>query len=299
MKSRAILLFLLSVFLIPGLVQAQQLSAAQQQDLLYMREEEKLARDVYQYLYEQWNLPIFANIAVSEQRHMDAVLTLLNLYGISDPVGTNAVGVFTNSTLQGFYDQLTAQGAASVIAALEVGIYIEDTDIGDLETALSIAEVPAIVRVYNNLLKGSNNHLAAFINNLEAQGGSFPNGNQAGSSESPGTAVYEPISESLYIPALDVDDGSGNIVVHDVLLRLVETVPQTFQAVSASATDRTANPELHASFNLQTGELLIRDLVVGSLVVDSVSNAHYTVTMQMDMSTSDDFILTVTNITAK
>ena len=299
MKSGATVLLLLSILAFSGLAQAQALSAAQQQDLLYLREEEKLARDVYQYLYEQWNLSIFSNIAVSEQRHMDAVLSLLNLYGLTDPVGSNAAGVFTNSTLQGFYDELTAQGSASVIAALETGIYIEDTDIADLETALTIAEQPAIIRVYNNLLKGSNNHLAAFINTLEAQGGSFPNGNQEGSSASPGTAVYEPISESLYIPALDVDDSNGNIVVHDVLLRLVEAVPQTFQAVSASVTDRTANPDLHASFNIQTGELVIRDLVVGSLVVDSVANTHYTVSMQMDMSITDDFFLSVTELTAK
>ena len=299
MKYRAILLVLLSLLLIPIAAQTQTLSANEQQDLVYLREEEKLARDVYHYLYEQWSLPIFANIAVSEQRHMDAVLSLLTLYGIADPVGTNAAGVFSNSTLQGLYDQLTAQGSASVIAALETGIYIEDTDIGDLETAIGSTQNPAILRVYNNLLKGSNNHLAAFINNLEAQGGTFPNGNQEGSSANPGTSVYEPISESLYIPALDVDDGSGNIVVHDVLLRLVEAVPQTFEAVSASASDRTANPALHASFNLQTGELLIQDLVVGSLVVDSVANTHYSVAMQMDLSLSERFILTVTSIAAK
>lgn len=299
MRYSTIALLLSAVLVFPGLAQAQQLSTSEQQDLLYLREEEKLARDVYQYLYEQWSLPIFSNIAMSEQRHMDAVLTLINLYGLTDPVGSNAAGIFSDTTLQSFYNELTAQGSASVIDALEVGIYIEDTDIADLETALGIVNEAAIIRVYNNLLKGSNNHLAAFINNLEAQGGSFPNGNQEGSSASPGTSVYEPISESLYIPALDVDDGSGNIVVHDVLLRLVEAVPQTFQALSASSTDRMANPDLHASFNLQTGELIIQDLVVGSLVVDSVANTHYAVTMQMDMSASDEFILSVTSLTAK
>ncbi|MDP2030099.1 MAG: DUF2202 domain-containing protein [Thiobacillus sp.] len=49
-------------------------------DLLFMREEEKLARDVYLTLYETWGLAVFSNIASSEQSHMDALLKLLRTY---------------------------------------------------------------------------------------------------------------------------------------------------------------------------------------------------------------------------
>ncbi len=61
------------------------LTAAEEEGLLFMREEEKLARDVYLVLFDKWGLRVFENIAESEQRHMDAVLYLLGKYGLDDP----------------------------------------------------------------------------------------------------------------------------------------------------------------------------------------------------------------------
>lgn len=130
--------------------------------ILFMREEEKLARDVYLTLYDEWGLRVFSNIARSEQQHMDAMLTLINLYGLTDPVGNNGVGVFTNPDLQALYDNLATQGLESPAAAIEVGILIEQTDIADLQTRLATTTSPDILRVYGNLLWGSQNHLAAF-----------------------------------------------------------------------------------------------------------------------------------------
>ena len=74
--------------------------------LLFMREEEKLARDVYLQMYDVWNFNIFTNIARSEQSHMDAVLVLINDVGAEDPVGDAERGVFENQDLQDLYDQL-------------------------------------------------------------------------------------------------------------------------------------------------------------------------------------------------
>ena len=68
--------------------------------LLFMREEEKLARDVYLAMYEVWGTPIFSNIAGSEQAHMDAVAYLLEAYGLEDPVAGNPNGIFENDELQ-------------------------------------------------------------------------------------------------------------------------------------------------------------------------------------------------------
>lgn len=130
--------------------------------LLFMREEEKVARDVYLTLYDEWGLRVFSNIASSEQQHMDAILTLINLYGLTDPVGSNDVGVFTNPDLQALYDDLLAQGLESPAAAIEVGILIEQTDIADLQARLATTDNSNIERVYGNLLRGSQNHLAAF-----------------------------------------------------------------------------------------------------------------------------------------
>lgn len=140
-------------------------------DLQYMREEEKLARDVYQTMYQAWRLPLFTNIASSEQTHMDTVLTLLERYDIDDPSAGNAPGEFTNQDLQALYDRLVAQGRQSVTEALRVGIAIEEIDIRDLIEAIADTEHADIVRVYENLKRGSENHLRAFVRTLERRTG--------------------------------------------------------------------------------------------------------------------------------
>lgn len=139
--------------------------------LLLMREEEKLAHDVYMYLYDIWGLNVFNNIAASEQTHTEAVETLLDTYGLKDPVEGNAAGEFTNPELQALYDRLTAQGSESLGEALKVGAAIEEIDILDLREALSQTANPDIQRVFDNLEKGSENHLASFTRTITTQTG--------------------------------------------------------------------------------------------------------------------------------
>ena len=147
------------------------LSAAETDGLLFMREEEKLARDVYIYLFAQWDLKIFDNISNSEQTHTDAILTLLDRYNINDPVGDNAEGVFVNTSLQDLYDALLASGSASLIDALLVGAAIEEIDIIDIQNLVDALEGNEdLALVYDFLIKGSYNHLRAFVSNLENQG---------------------------------------------------------------------------------------------------------------------------------
>ncbi len=140
-------------------------------DLLYMREEEKLARDVYITLGEQWNLPVFTNISKAEQQHMDAVGVLLERYGLEDPVGDNPVGVFTDPELQALYDQLIAQGSQSMADALKVGATIEDVDIFDLQKAVADTDNADIQQVYKSLMAGSESHMRAFVGTLQQQTG--------------------------------------------------------------------------------------------------------------------------------
>lgn len=139
--------------------------------LLYMREEEKLAHDVYLALYEQWGMNIFENIAGSEATHTEAVRTLISRYGLDDPVASNDVGVFTDPALQALYDQLMAQGGESLAGALRVGAAIEEIDILDLEERLAQTSQPDIILVYQNLTAGSRNHLRAFVSVLSRQTG--------------------------------------------------------------------------------------------------------------------------------
>jgi len=144
-------------------------SDAEKDGILYMREEEKLAHDAYLTLYEQWNLPIFDNIARSEQTHTDAVKTLIDKYGLVDPA-TTTIGTFSNPELQALYDSLLNTGSASLQSALEVGAAIEEIDILDLQEHIAETDNEDIKLVYENLMKGSRNHLRAFVSTLERQG---------------------------------------------------------------------------------------------------------------------------------
>jgi hypothetical protein len=147
------------------------LSAAEMEGLAYMREEEKLARDVYLAFYERWGLPIFQNIAGSEQAHMDSVLMLLDQYGLADPAAGLEAGEFSGPLFQSMYAELMAQGSLSPADALIVGANIEELDIVDLQARSAQTANEFINQVYANLLAGSENHLRAFASNLERQTG--------------------------------------------------------------------------------------------------------------------------------
>lgn len=145
------------------------LSPAEIDTLLFMREEEKLAHDVYIALYDLWGLQIFENIAGSEQTHTEAIKELLDKYNLPDPADTSPEGEFANPDLQQLYNELTEIGRASLSEALKVGAAIEEIDILDLQSALEETTNADIQRVYENLLKGSENHLRAFTNTLSRQ----------------------------------------------------------------------------------------------------------------------------------
>ena len=122
-------------------------------------------RQVYNTFYDRYGLRVFSNIAASEQAHMDAVLTLLNRYGLADPAAA-APGVFNNDDLQALYDDLIDQGNASLTAALQAAVLIEETDIADLQDGLALTSHADLRAVYNNLLRASQNHLRAFSRQL-------------------------------------------------------------------------------------------------------------------------------------
>ena len=136
--------------------------------ITYIRQEEKLARDVYLTLYESYQVPIFANISESEQRHMDALKNLIDKHGLKDPVEDDTVGIFTNPVFTKLYKDLVDKGEMSYCGALKVGIDIEELDIYDIEIALGDVEARDVTRVLNNLLNGSYNHLNAFTSRYEA-----------------------------------------------------------------------------------------------------------------------------------
>jgi hypothetical protein len=144
------------------------LSADEVRALRFMREEEKLARDVY--LLNVDALQVFANIRGSEERHMDAMLTLLQAYGIEDPIADRTPGRFLDPDLQELYDALAARSSQSLEEALRVGAEIEEIDIRDLQQAIAQTQREDIAAVYANLQRASRNHLRAFTRNLAMRG---------------------------------------------------------------------------------------------------------------------------------
>ncbi|MGB2908058.1 MAG: DUF2202 domain-containing protein [Candidatus Aminicenantaceae bacterium] len=145
----------------------EDLSNQERNGLLHMIQEEKLARDVYLTLFEEWGHRLFRNIARSEQRHMNAVQVMIQKYGESNPVLDYTIGAFTDPEMQQLYNELTFQAQASLQAAFEVGAIIEDLDIYDLKKYLKKSDSKDVRVLFQNLQKGSRNHLRAFVRQLE------------------------------------------------------------------------------------------------------------------------------------
>jgi hypothetical protein len=143
----------------------------QTKGLQFMREEEKLARDVYTEMFKKYGIRAFSNITKSEQTHTDAIKALLAKYSIEDPVKNNATGVFTNADLQKLYSKLITAGNVSDVEALKVGAAIEEIDILDLQKHIAeLTDNADIKFVYESLMKASGNHLRAFVRNLSSRG---------------------------------------------------------------------------------------------------------------------------------
>lgn len=175
---------------------ADTLDAAEETHLVFMREEEKLARDVYLTLGDAWpSQPVFNNIATtSEQTHTDTMRDKLLQYNIDDPnPDTNnlptSIGVFTGATWGWYFtekfDALVAAGMESEKAALYVGAFIEELDmhdivecpqvivdtdngIGEGGCGLNYTDEQALINAYSSLVDGSENHLRSFVGQIEA-----------------------------------------------------------------------------------------------------------------------------------
>lgn len=130
--------------------------------LVFTREEEAMARDLYEAFADLYpEAEIFSRIATSEQRHFDAIGNVIDRYGIDDP-STGEAGVYVDEDVQELYDDWLADGSPSLQAAYEVGVELETVDIEDLQALIDATDNTMLDRVYSNLLAGSENHLAAF-----------------------------------------------------------------------------------------------------------------------------------------
>lgn len=142
---------------------ASAIDSATAKGLAFSREEERMARDLYQALADHHDgaLP-FSHIVNSEQRHYDAVGTMLSRYGVTDPAAGRAAGSYADPTIQKLYDGWLAEGKTSLAAAYGVGVALEKRDIADLKTAVAAASAADVKQLYTTLLNASEHHLAVF-----------------------------------------------------------------------------------------------------------------------------------------
>ena len=152
---------------------SQPLTAADAAGLAFMRQEEKLARDVYVTMAAKWGQRAFTNIAAAEQTHLDDTAYLLDRYALVVPVAGATPGVFANARLAALYVSLVEKGSASLVEALTVGATIEDLDIADVENLLAAADNLDVRVLTQNLAKGSRNHLRSFVGLLDAMDAAY------------------------------------------------------------------------------------------------------------------------------
>lgn len=150
---------------------APPLTVQEQKALLYMLEEEKLARDTYMYLDSLWPNTPFGNIIQSEQSHMNAVISLLDKNQV--PYTILPRGQFADTTLQAYYNLFVAQGAQGLVDALKIGATIEDLDIVDLKEYTSQTTNADVTGVFSFLECGSRNHLRAFYKSIVLQNATY------------------------------------------------------------------------------------------------------------------------------
>lgn len=144
------------------------LTAREKAGLLFIWEEEKAARDLYNGLYEKNNMTIFLDLVRSESSHMDQARAVMEKHGLAVP--PDEPGRFQNQTLQEIHDQLLAEGLQSDQDALTVAAVFEEISIVDLEKELSASQAEDVRTVYEGLLAGSRKHLRSYVSDLKDQG---------------------------------------------------------------------------------------------------------------------------------
>ncbi len=189
----------------PAVAMQSALTEDQITTLQAIAEEEKLARDVYRFYFSidpaDPELAVFGNIYIAEETHLATVQDMLLKWNLYDPTKDEAgetlpFGEFSNQAVKEVYDWMTANPSdiydeyASIFeptvvefdpadeteAMLRVGGLIEEMDIGDLNWAIEGVDgdgetlVASLLKVYEDLQRGSRNHLRAFVHNLTQDG---------------------------------------------------------------------------------------------------------------------------------
>jgi hypothetical protein len=177
------------------------LSEPEMEEILYMREAEKLARDVLAVFYQQWNAEVFQRAAESEETHAEALKTLIDRYHLWDPSSVTWEGYFVDEELLALYRELVRQGEPSQLDALRVGVRIEEISILDLREYRDETDDEDVQLVYENLLRASRNHLRVFATLLQEQGETVEN-------QYLGQTLFDEIVSTPPEPGMEADESA-------------------------------------------------------------------------------------------
>ncbi len=151
----------------------EELSDIEMSTILTMREEEKMAQDLYTAFYQKWGIDIFRKVLKSENQHFDVIGRLLERYNLQDPTEGLSIGEFNNSDIADLYNRLLNTGLSSREDAVQVAMLIEDLDINDLNNAINDSDNNDLRKVYSNLKRASENHMRIFAGEMEDMGMSY------------------------------------------------------------------------------------------------------------------------------
>ena len=149
-----------------------QITQADKDALIFSIQEEKVANNFYAAMEKIYGLNIFRNISGSEFTHMSHIKSLIEKYEMDNPLTGNyqAAGSFKDAGLEKIYEDLVSRGSVSEIEALKESASFEEMDIRDLMEFAASTDVGDIKNTFNLLIGGSENHLRAFVRNLDARG---------------------------------------------------------------------------------------------------------------------------------
>jgi hypothetical protein len=149
------------------------LGESDRRTLLYVSEQEKLARDLYASLSETWRLDVFHTTSGSEDIHADALRTLLARYRLPDPSQGLGRGEFTSVDLAERYDDLIARGRFSPVEALKAAASVEELEIQDIGSRLRRVQAPELQNVLENVVASDKHHLRSLVVALRRLGHTY------------------------------------------------------------------------------------------------------------------------------
>ena len=161
------LLVIAAILMIVPSAYSQKLTDVEKKGIIHIYEVEKVARDVYQILFEKWGTPVLKVISQSEQSHMDIMKELIDKYNLDDPAEGRGYGEFSTSELQKLYNDLVGLGVTSAVDALSTSAMIEEFDIVEIRKYINETDRADIIAAYNKLIEGSESHVLAFVFRLK------------------------------------------------------------------------------------------------------------------------------------